>query len=130
MAACYCRLLGPTIMRLVIGGHLGLLSSGCALIEEVRGDGTTRRTIAVASPINVEPSPPGRGRVVRISGVGFAAFDEALTLGVFSNSQIVPDPTCQIVLVGNTDEQLERFAALIDHSPNVCADNASAGEKQ
>ncbi|MGH7784579.1 MAG: hypothetical protein ACREO5_12150 [Candidatus Binatia bacterium] len=57
-------------------------------------------------------------------------FNEALTLGYFNNSQVVPDPACQIVLVGNTDEQLRHFAELIGNARSVCGDNITSGEKK
>lgn len=107
-----------------------MFSTGCAIIEEVRADGTASRSVALAAPINVLPPSPDQGRVVKMTGVGVAMSNETLTLGYFNNSEIVLDPTCEIVLVGNTDEQLKHFAELTGNAKGICSDNITKGEKK
>lgn len=119
-----------TIVRVTFGFLLGLLSSGCAMIEEVQSDGTTRHSIFLAGPINGNSSPPDQDRIRRTIGVGISISDGAATIGYFNNTEIMLDPRCQIVLIGNTDKQLEQFASLIPDTQGICNETTSEGTKK
>jgi hypothetical protein len=104
--------------------------SSCAVIEDVRADGEISRTVVFASPVNLPATPPDRGRVLKITGLGVAATNETVNFGFFNSSEMHLDPRCQVVLVGNTDEELKRFAKLIPNMQNICSDVIPAGGKK
>jgi len=114
----------------MLGCLCSVVLSGCAVIEEVRADGETSHSVVLASPVSLPATPPGRGRVLKITGLGVAATNEAATFGFFNSSEMLLDPRCQVVLVGNTDEELKRFASLVRNVQNICNDVIPAGGKK
>ena len=113
----------------VLGCLLGMAVSGCAVVEVSHGDGTSTRSFVFASPViaaNSEQKP----NIVKIIGLGLLASNNGATLGWFNESRIALDRNCRIVLVGNSNEQLRRFADLIGDTKSLCADSAGIGGSQ
>lgn len=119
-----------TLVYLTISCALGLLSSGCAVIEEIGSDGSMRREIALAALVNVVPALSEQSRVVRISGVGVASSPDAVTFGYFDSSAIALEPTCRIVLIGSTPEQLNYFVNLVRNTQGICSEIAANGDQK
>ncbi len=108
---------------------LGSAASGCALVEETRSDGTIVRSIVVGSPAIVLHPSADQGAATRAAGLGLAWSNGVASLGWFDDSIVALGPDCRVVLVGNSDEQLRRFAELTGDVRNVCgASGVSGGE--
>jgi hypothetical protein len=58
-----------------------------------------------------------------MTGVGIALAPNQAMLGYFKTSEKKIDPSCKIVLIENTDEQLKRFADLIHERAKLCNEN-------
>jgi hypothetical protein len=117
------------VVRASIGCLLGLTASGCAYVEETQRDGTVSRSV-VPFPLIQSSSPANQGSVVKATGMGLAILNGTTTLGWFDASTVALDPSCRIVLVGNTDEQLRKFVELTGGAREVCGGNASGGARQ
>jgi len=115
---------GGIIFRLL--AILGCLSaatlSGCAVVEDIGPDGRTQRSLAFAATMDPRATPPASGHVLKVTGMGIAATNQGWTLGLFQSSEVTIDEKCHVVLVGNSDEQLKHFAALVNGVHGVCAD--------
>jgi hypothetical protein len=111
-------------------GYCLTVLSGCAVIEDVGAGGQTSHSIVLGAPVNLPATPAEQGRVVKITGLGFATANETTTFGFFNSSEIVLDPRCQVALVGNTNEQLKRFAKLVGNAKNICSDASPVGSKK
>lgn len=103
------------------------LVAGCAVIEISRPDGSTQRTFAMLSPINVVRTPVDQARSVRISGVGVLVHDGGGMVGYFRSSELRMDPGCHVVLIDNTDAQLRQFASLIGSERDLCSQDVVKG---
>jgi hypothetical protein len=101
--------------------------SGCAIVEAVRSDGTYERSIALAAPLVIAPAPTGESSVVRITGLGLGGANNTGTLGWFDETVATLGPDCRVVLIGNTDQQLERFAALLPKNETICGNSKLNG---
>jgi hypothetical protein len=110
-------------IRIASGLIVAMLCSGCAVIEETRSDGnpSTRRTITLGPAL--VPPESATDHVVKVTGVGIALAPNQAMLGYFKTSEIKIDPSCKIVLIENTDEQLKRFADLIHERAKLCNEN-------
>jgi hypothetical protein len=58
-------------------------------------------------------------------GVGGA--NNTATLGWFDQTVATLGPDCRVVLIGNTEQELERFAALLPKKEALCADSRLNG---
>jgi hypothetical protein len=110
----------------MLGFSCSLALCGCAVVEDVQPDGKASRSLAFALPLAL-PSEPGTGHVLKVAGLGVASTKDGFTLGLFNSSEIALDPRCQVVLVGNTDEELKRFVHLVHNVQNVCTDTSPPG---
>jgi hypothetical protein len=109
---------------------LSLSLVGCSVVENVRPDGVGQRSIVVGAPIVVPSESGGLASVTHITGVGLAMVNNAAVLGWFDNSVLLLSGECRVVLVGNTEEQLKRFAALLPKNEGVCGGSTTKeGEK-
>jgi hypothetical protein len=113
---------------------LGLLASAslsaCAVIETIRPDGTTQRTFAFAAPVVVASGAPSPNRVTHLTGLGLTMANDAAALGWFDAQTVALDGDCRVVLIGNTEEQLQRFAAVLPKNEQICSDSQPiAGQK-
>jgi hypothetical protein len=111
-----------------VGVLLALQLSACAIVEEARPDGTRQRSIVFAAPVVVPSAAANQSSVVRATGLGLEMSSGTATLGWFNKSIIALDPSCRVVLVGNTEEQLRNFAELTNAKSGVCSDSAISGE--
>jgi hypothetical protein len=109
---------------------LGMALAGCAVIEDIHGDGTTTRTFAIAAPVTVSGESNGQAGVVKVTGLGFLASRETTTLGWFDTLKIALDDNCRVVLIGNTDEQLRRFADFLPKGEGLCMAQTLPGGRQ
>jgi hypothetical protein len=107
-----------------------LTLSGCAIVEDIRSDGTYQRSIALAAPLVIAPAPAGESSVVRITGLGAGGINNTATLGWFDETVATLGPDCRVVLIGNTDRQLEKFAALLPKNETICSDSKLSGGKK
>ena len=73
-------------------------------------------------------SPYNQPNVTKVTGLGITVSNSGTTLGWFDQSKIALDNDCRVVLVGNTDEQLRRFAELIHSTKELC-DGSSLTEE-
>lgn len=104
--------------------------SGCAIVETTRSDGTYERTVALASPLVIAPAPAGQSSVVQITGLGLGSAGNTATLGLYDETIAALGPDCRVVLIGNTEQQLERFAALFPKKEPICSDaKLNGGQK-
>jgi hypothetical protein len=101
--------------------------SGCAIIENIHPDGTYERSIALAAPLVIAPAPAGQSSVVRVTGLGLGGANNTAALGWYDETVATLGPDCRIVLIGNTEEQLERFAALLPKNEAICGDSKLSG---
>lgn len=124
------RPINLTLLYLTLGCVPAIFSSGCAVIEEIRSDGSMRREIAIGALVNTVPTSPQQNSVIRISGLGVASSPDAVTLGYFNNSAVTLDPTCRIVLIGNTPEQLNYFVNLVPNTQGICGEIATNGDQK
>lgn len=124
------RPMNLAFLYLMFGFVPALFSSGCAVIEDIRSDGSMRREIALGALVNVVPAPLGRSRLIRMSGLGVASSPDAVTLGYFNTLEIALDPACRIVLIGSTPEQLEYFASLVRNAQGICDDITAKGDEK
>ena len=97
------------------------------MIDETQADGTTRHSIVWALPVSLSPSSSDRGRIVKAAGLGLASNNGALALGYFNSSQVELDRSCHVILIGNTDDQLRRFAELTGDTTTICRDSVENG---
>jgi hypothetical protein len=100
------------------------------MIDETRLDGTTSRSIVWAMPVNLSLPPSDQGRIVKTTGLGLSSSDGALAFGYFDNSRVELDSACHVVLIGNTDEQLRRFAELAGDTRTICDGSARRGDEK
>jgi hypothetical protein len=100
---------------------------GCAIVENIRSDGTYERSIALAAPLVIAPAPTGQSSVLRIKGLGLGGAGNIATLGWFDETVATLGPDCRVVLIGNTEQQLDRFAALLPRKEAVCTDSKLNG---
>lgn len=100
---------------------------GCAIVENIRSDGTYERSIALAAPLVIAPAPAGQSSFVRITGLGVGGANNTATLGWFDQTVATLGPDCRVVLIGNTEQELERFAALLPKKEALCADSRLNG---
>jgi hypothetical protein len=109
----------------VIAGAVTL--SGCAVVDDVRSDGTSERSIALAAPLVIAPAATGQSSVVRIMGLGLGGAGNTATLGWYDETIATLSPDCRVVLIGNTDQQLERFVGLLPNKESVCGNSEFNG---
>ncbi len=102
---------------------LAVTESGCAYVEVTHQDGSVSRSIA---PLALATSRDGKESAVKTSGLGLAVLNGTTTLGWFDASTVALDPSCHVVLIGNSDEQLRRFAELT-RGRDVCSGNGVRG---
>jgi hypothetical protein len=101
---------------------LGITMPGCAVVEDIHADGATIKSIAFAAPLVLPSAPDGQANITKATGFGLVMSSGAATLGWFSESKIALDRDCRVVLVGNTTEQLRRFADLLGNTKALCSD--------
>jgi hypothetical protein len=106
---------------------IALTLSACAIVEDIRSDGTYQRSIALATPLVVAPVPTGQSSVVRITGLGFGDAGNTAAVGWYDETVATLGPDCRVVLIGNTDQQLERFATLLPKKEAICSDSKLNG---
>jgi hypothetical protein len=121
------KILGFSRARFAATVILVVPFSGCAIVENIRSDGTYERSIALAAPIVIAPPPTGQSSVVRITGLGLGGANNSATLGWFDQTVATLGPDCRVVLIGNTEQELERFAALFPKKETICADSRLNG---
>jgi hypothetical protein len=122
-------LVGPRALAGAFGCFLGIAVSGCAVVEDIHGNGTTTRSFVFGAPLNVSTDPTGRPNILKVTGLGLTVSNGATTVGWFDQSKIVLDNDCRVVLVGNTEEQLMRFAGLLHSTNGLCDGSISKGGK-
>ncbi len=98
--------------------------SGCAYVEVTHQDGSISRSIV---PVALVTSRDSKESAVKASGLGLAVLNGTTTFGWFDASTLALDPSCHVVLIGNSDEQLRRFAELTRGGRSVCSGNAVGG---
>jgi hypothetical protein len=101
--------------------------SGCAIVENIRSDGTYERSIALAVPLVIDPAPSNQSSVVRITGLGFGSAGNTATLGWYDETVAALGPDCRVVLIGNTEQQLQNFVALLPKKEAICTDTQLNG---
>jgi len=105
----------------------GFTLSGCAIVENIRSDGTYERSIALAAPLIIAPAPAGQSSFVRVTGLGVGGANNTATLGWYDETVATLGPDCRVVLIGNTEQELERFAALLPKKETICGDSKLNG---
>jgi len=98
--------------------------SGCAIVENIRSDGTYERSIALAAPLVIAPAPAGQSSVLRITGLGFGSAGNTATVGWYDETVAALGPDCRVVLIGNTEQELARFATLLHARETICSDSS------
>jgi hypothetical protein len=101
---------------------LGMAMPGCAVVEDIHADGTTTKSIAFAAPLILPSAPDGQADIMKATGFGLVMSNGAATLGWFNESKIALNRDCRVMLVGNTTEQLQRFADLLGNTKGLCSD--------
>ena len=71
-----------------------------------------------------------QGAIAKTSGFGFSFSSATVSIGWFQNTNVSLDQGCHVVLIGNSDEQLRRFAVLTQNTRSICADKVLGGERQ
>jgi hypothetical protein len=71
--------------------------------------------------------PSGQSSVSKVNGLGLIVSNSATTLGWVDETVASLGPDCRVVLIGNTDQQLERFAALLPKKEALCSDSKLNG---
>jgi hypothetical protein len=99
---------------------LTLFLGACAVVETIKPDGTVQRTISMISPIHVISTQSSTDRAVKVFGVGLLLDDSESTLGYFNSSVFRINPNCRVMLIDNTDDQLNRFAAQVHDLGTIC----------
>ena len=107
---------------LCVGCLLGMAVSGCAIIDQIHGDGTINRSFVFGAPVIMPTNPSGQANVTKVNGLGFILSNSA-TLGWFDETVANLSPDCHVVLIGNTEQELERFAALLPKKETICGDS-------
>jgi hypothetical protein len=120
-------LIGLRTFRVSVGCLLAMTMSGCAVIDQIHGDGTITRSFAFGAPVIMPTGPSGQANVTKVNGLGFIVSNSATTLGWIDETVAALGPDCRIVLIGNTDQQLERFAALVPKKEAICTDSKLNG---
>jgi hypothetical protein len=115
-------LIGLRTFRVSVGCLLAMTMSGCAVIDQIHGDGTITRAFAFGAPVMMPTDPSGQANVTKVNGLGFIVSNSATTLGWFDETVAALGPDCRVVLIGNTEEELQRFAALLPGNTEVCSD--------
>lgn len=74
------------------------------------------------------PVDPGRqANVTKVNGFGLIVSNSPTTLGWLDETAAILGPECRIVLIGNTEQQLQYFATLIPKYTAICSDLISNG---
>jgi hypothetical protein len=107
---------------IMLGSLCAITLSGCAVIENMDVDGRTSRSFVIAQPVGPPSDSQGSGHVLKITGLGITATNAGWTLGFFNSSEIALDPRCQVVLIGNTEDQVKRISAIMGKMQGVCTD--------
>jgi hypothetical protein len=110
-----------------VGCVLAMATSGCAIIDQINGDGTITRSFAFGAPVIMPMDPGGQAKVTKVNGFGFIVSNSATTLGLVDETFASLGPDCRVVLIGNTEQQLERFAALLPKKEAICSDSKLNG---
>ena len=56
--------------RVGVGCLLGMAVSGCAIIDQIHGDGTITRSFALGAPLIMPMDASGRTNVTKVNGLG------------------------------------------------------------
>jgi hypothetical protein len=113
--------------RVGVGCVLGMAMSGCAVIDQMHSDGTITRSFAFGAPVIVPTDPSGQSSVSKVNGLGLIVSNTETTLGWVDETLASLGPDCRVVLIGNTEQQLERFAALLPKKEALCSDSKLNG---
>jgi hypothetical protein len=97
--------------------------SGCAVIDQIHSDGTMTHSFALGVPVVIPADPAGQSSVSKVNGFGFTVSNITTTLGWVDETVASLGPDCRVVLIGNTEQQLERFTALLPKKEAVCSDS-------
>jgi hypothetical protein len=93
----------------------------------MHGDGTFTRSFALGAPVIVPMDSSGQSSVSKVNGLGFIVSNTETTLGWFDETLASLGPDCRVVLIGNTERQLERFATLLPKKEVLCTDSKLVG---
>src|SRR5271163_254945 len=113
--------------RVGVGCLLGMVMSGCAVIDQMHSDGTITRSFAFGAPIMMPADPSGQSSVSRVNGLGLTVSNSATTLGWVDETVASLGPDCRVVLIGNTEQELRRFTSLVPPNTAICSDSISKG---
>jgi hypothetical protein len=111
-----------TAFRVSVGCLLGMAMSGCAVIDQMHGDGTTTRSFALGPAVIMATDASGQSNVTKVNGLGIIASNTTATMGWFDETVASLGPDCRVVLIGNTEQELQHFAALISKNKGICSD--------
>ena len=64
---------------------------------------------------------------MRLKGLGLGGAGNTATLGWFDETIATLGPDCRVVLIGNTEQELEKFADLVPKKEALCADSKLNG---
>ncbi|HLH98015.1 MAG TPA: hypothetical protein VKW08_23155 [Xanthobacteraceae bacterium] len=118
------------MLQAILNMYCSTVLLGCAVVEDVRADSSSSRTIALGISEPSSLTPGGHGHVLKVTGLGFAGTSQETTFGFYNITEVALDPRCQVVLVGSTDEQLQRFAKVVGNVRNICTDVVPIGGKR
>jgi hypothetical protein len=110
------------VFGLALGSLLAMAMSGCAIVDQIHGDGTVTRSFAFGAPVIIPMDPDGQANITNVTGFGLSMSNGAATLGWLNESKIALDRDCRLVLVGNTTEQIQQVARLFGNTKGLCAD--------
>ena len=113
-----------------VGCLLGVAMSGCAVIDQVHGDGTISRSFVFGSPVIMPTDTSGKADIIKVTGLGLTGGSNTATLGWFNETIVALGPECRVVLIGNTEQELSRFAALLQSKETICDDTKVNGGQQ
>jgi hypothetical protein len=110
-----------------VGCLLGSTMSGCAVIDQIHGDGTITRSFTFGVPVIEPVDPSGQSSVSKVNGLGFIVSNSVTTLGWVDETVATLGPDCRVVLIGNTEQELRSFAALLPKKESLCSDTKLSG---
>jgi hypothetical protein len=123
MSDHFIYLVNKTTFGFGVGCILAVAMSGCAVIDQIHSNGTSTHSFAVGAPVIIPADPGGQSSVSKVKGFGFTVSNSATTIGWVDETVASLGPDCRVVLIGNTEQQLESFAALLPKKEAICSDS-------
>ena len=106
----------------------GLTTPGCTIVERQNTDGSFERSLSLLRPITVVDLSGSVTNSVRAAGLGIGITAGVFQLGLFRMSTVRLDSACRVVIVPDSDAQLQNFEQFLKENPDLCGESSKKGQ--